>query len=429
MSDIDEYSMVDPKTAGCPFEYYAAMRRDRPVHQDPGTGFYWIVAHDAVMRASLDAKSFSSQSPAIMRQNYQPRAQALWDAAGMRALHTLVTSDPPEHDDYRDAGLKLFTQKTVDQITPHIESLVDDLIDSFIDRGEVEFVQAFAARLPGSVVCDEFGLPREDQPRFKTWTDAVIGLLSPDISEDREVELVTHLIELFKYLQQHLKRAATEMPGRIIHVLATMMKRDGSAFSPLERSWMLLTTFVGGNETTMNMLAMGMRKLATDSALQADLRAHPEKIRPFVEEMLRLEGSVQGLLRVATSDLEFDGVTIPKGANIVLCSGSANRDERRWKDPAAFRLDRKDGNRHLTFGYGRHSCIGMHLARRELNVAFTALLQRLDHITLSIPAADIEQVPLPFHRAIASLPVRFQPGLCVSDSRQWTTSSIPSTGS
>jgi cytochrome P450 len=409
MRELDEFSMTDPSVARCPFDYYAAMRRDQAVHRDPGTGFYWIPAHDAVVRAAMDAKSFSSQSEVILKKKYRPRAQVLWDAAGMHALDTLVTSDPPEHDDYRNVALHLFPHKTVEQITPHIVELVDELIDSFAPRGETEFVHDFAARLPGTVVCDEFGLAREDQPRFKTWTDAVIGLLSPDIAEDREVLLVGRLIEMFQYLREHLKRAATEMPGRVIHTLATMKKRDGTDFTALERSWMLLTTFVGGNETTMNMLAMGMRKLATEPKLQAELRAQPERVSRFVEEMLRLEGSVQALLRVATRDLEFGGVTIPQGANVVLCSGSANRDERRWSDPDSFRLDRKDGNRHLTFGYGRHSCIGMHLARRELNVAFTGLLARLNHIRLSVPAADVQQVPLPFHRAIEHLPLQFDP--------------------
>ena len=407
MREIDDYSTTDPDVAKCPFPYYAAMRREQPVHRDPGTGFYWVAAYDAVIKAAIDAKSFSSQSDIILRKSFRPRAQVLWDAAGMRALNTLVTADPPEHDDQRNVGLSLFSQKTVEELTPHISDVVTELIDAFADRGEVEFVHEFAARLPGTVVCDEFGLPRADQPRFKTWTDAVIGILSPDISEDREVELVSHLIELFKYLEEHLKRAAKELPGRVIHTLATMMKRDGTPFSPLERSWMLLTTFVGGNETTMNMLAMGMRKLATDIALQSELRDNPEKVQPFVEEMLRMEGSVQALLRVATRDLEFDGVRIPKGSNVVLCSASANRDEHRWRDPEEFRLDRKDGNRHLTFGYGRHSCIGMHLARRELVVAFTAILKRLGNITLAVPPAAIEQMPLPFHRAIGNLPVRF----------------------
>ena len=408
MAELDRYSMGDPATAKCPFAYYGAMRRDAPVHQDPGTGLYWITRHEDVVRAALDAKSFSSRSEVILKRKYRPRAQKLWDAAGMSSVDTLVTADPPEHDDYRNVGLRLFPNEAVARITPQITTLVSELIDSIAARGEAEFLHDFAAKLPGTVVCDEFGLPRADQSRFKTWTDAVIGLLDPTISEDREVELVTHLIELFTYLDQHIRRAATEQPGRVIHTLATMFKRDGSPFSALERSWMLLTTFVGGNETTMNMLAMGMRRIATESELQAELRSHPDKIPAFVEEMLRLEGSVQALLRVATQDLVLHGVSIPKGANVVLCTGSANRDESRWSDPSMFRLDRKDGMRHLTFGYGRHSCVGMHLARREIVVAFTALLSRLRNIRLSVPGSEIHQVPLPFHRAIERLPIEFE---------------------
>jgi cytochrome P450 len=408
MSDLDRFSITDPEVARCPFDYYGAMRREDPVHQDPGTGIYWISRYEDIVKAALDVKSFSSQSAIILKKTYRPRAQALWEAAGMKALDTLVTSDPPEHNDYRDMGMRLFPQKTVDELTPHITTLVNELIDSISGRGDIEFVQDFAARLPGTVVCDEFGLPREDQPRFKTWTDGIIALLSPGISEDREVELVLNMIEAFKYLERHLLRAATEMPGRVIHALATMTKRDGTEFTMLERSWMLLITFVGGNETTMNMLAMGMRKLATEPALQQELRVHPDRIPQFVEEMLRLEGSVQALLRVATRDLEFAGTHIPKGANVVLCSGSANRDEQRFNDPDSFRLDRKNTPRHMTFGYGRHACIGMHLARRELNIAFAALLARCKDIQLAGSPAEIEQLPLPFHRAINRLPIRFQ---------------------
>jgi cytochrome P450 len=404
---IERYSMGDPATASCPFDYYGAMRQGPAVHRDPGTGFYWISRHADVVRAALDAKTFSSASEVIMRRQYRPRAQTLWEAAGMRAIDTLVTADPPEHDEYRNVGLQLFSNETVEKMAPRITELVNELIDPIAARGECEFVRDFAARLPGTIVCDEFGLPRADQPKFKTWTDAVIALLDPTISEDREVELVVHLIELFRYAERHIQRAATEMPGRVIHTLATMMRRDGTSFSPLERSWMLLITFVGGNETTMNMLAMGMRKLATEPELQTHLREHPEGLPAFVEEMLRLEGSVQALLRVATKELVLDGVTIPQGANVVLCSGSANRDEAQWSDAASFRLDRKDGKRHLTFGYGRHSCIGMHLARRELILAFGALLARLRNIRLVVPASEVHQVPLPFHRAIERLPVEF----------------------
>jgi cytochrome P450 len=383
------------------------MRRESPVHRDPGTGCWWIARRESVSKASFDPATFSSRSELVLRTRYRPRAQALWDAAGMQTLHTLVTSDPPEHEDYRAVGMSLFTPTKVDELTPHIEARVHELIDGFAHRDSIEFVTEFAARLPGRIVCDEFGLPLEDQPRFKTWTDGVIELISTTLSEEREVELVQRLIELFKYLEVHLKRSSQEPTGRVIHTIATMNKRDGTPFSMLERAWMMVVVFVGGNETTMNMLTAGLFKLATNPDLQDELRTKPELIPQFTEEMLRLEGSVQALLRVATRDVEVDGTVIPAGANVILSTGSANRDESFWERADEFRLDRANGRRHMTFGHGCHVCIGMHLARRELNVAYRILLERLRNISLAVPANEIEQLPLPFHRAIARLPLRF----------------------
>lgn len=407
MRKVSDFSITDAAVARCPFDYYAAMRRESPVHRDPGTGCWWVALRDTIAKASFDPQTFSSHSDLVLRMRYRPRAQALWEAAGMQTLHTFVTSDPPEHDDYRAVGMSLFTPVKVDELTPHIEERVHELIDEFAHRGSVEFVTEFAARLPGRIVCDEFGLPLEDQPRFKDWTDATIGLISPDISEDREVELVQKLIELFKYLEVHLQRSAAEPTGRVVHAVATMNKRDGTPFSMLERAWMMVNVFVGGNETTMNMLSAGLNKLAITPGLQDELRADPDKIPQFTEEMLRLEGSVQALLRVATRDVEVDGVTIPAGANVVLCTGSGNRDESFWERADEFRLDRANGRRHMTFGQGRHVCIGMHLARRELNVAYRILLERLRNIRLAVPPDEIDQVPLPFHRSIVRLPLLF----------------------
>jgi cytochrome P450 len=98
---------------------------------------------------------------------------------------------------------------------------------------------------------------------------------------------------------------------------------------------------------------------------------------------------------------------IPKGANVVLCGGAANRDDARWQNPDEFKLDRPDGHRHLTFGHGRHACVGMKLARRELKIAFRVLLDRLHDIRLAVPDDQIVQLPLPFHRGIANLPIKF----------------------
>lgn len=405
---VDRYSMADPEVARCPLGYYAAMRAEAPVHRDPGTGFYWVAKHAAVTAGAMDVRALSSRSELIVKQRLQPRAKALWDAAGMQVLDTLVTGDPPEHEHYRALGMSLFNPKKVDELTPYIQTRVDELIDALGERTEIDFVSAFAHQLPARIVCDEFGFPREDQQRFKQWTDAVFALMVPGISEAEEVEMVKQLIELFRYLEGHILRAQQESSGRVMHTLATMTRKDGAPFTMLERSWMAVATFVGGNDTTIGMLAAGVVRLAQNPALQQQLRDDPSLMPRFIEELLRLDSSVQALLRRATAELAIDGTTIPEGANVILCTASANRDPERWVEPEAFRLDRNDGRRHLAFGQGIHTCIGMHLARRELHVAFDTLLRRWREIELTIPDVDAVRVPLPFHRAYSSLPIRFR---------------------
>jgi cytochrome P450 len=405
---IHEFSMTDPETASCPHAYYAAMRETSPVHRDPGTGYYWVSRYEDIVAAALDTERFSSFNEITLRKTYSPRVMKVWEDAGIRPIDTLITEDPPLHDDQRRLGMTLFPPPKVRELTPQIESLVNELIDGFIDNGETDFLANFAGLLPATIVADEYGFPRADQPQFRAWTDAIIGIQTPGLSEERQIELVNKIIELFRYLNGHLKAAAENGTNRrVMHTLATMNKRDGSPFTLLERGWMAVQVFVGGNETTVNTLMMGMRKLAMNPDLQDQLRADPEKIAPFVEEILRTEGPVQSLIRTATRDIEVAGTTIPKGAHVILCSASGNRDENQWPDADEFRLDRKDGNRHLSFGRGRHACLGMHLARRELNIAFEALVRRLDNIRLKGRPEDIEQLPLPFHRAIGNLEIVF----------------------
>ena len=409
MRDVDHFSMADPATASCPFAYYDAMRREAPVHRDPGTGFWWVTTHDLNIQCLMDTERFSSKGDLLIKKHFRPRAQALWDAAGMKAIDTLVTTDPPEHDDYRSVGIKLFSYRTVEEMVPRIEKLVHELIDNFAAKGEVDFLREFARPLPATIVCDEFGFPREDQPCFKAWTDALFGMMTPGISEDTEVELIQKVIEMFRYLDNHIKQAAQGPAGRVIHSLATLNRKDGTPFTALERSWMAITTFAGGNDTTRNMLASCMHKLVLCPELQDELRGNNDRIEAFVEEMLRLESSVQGLPRVATCDIEIAGVTIPNGSNIVLCPPAANRDPVRWPQADEFHLDRPDGNRHIAFGHGRHACFGIQLARRELQIAMRIFLDRLRDIRLANPDEPVRHLPVPFFREIANLSIRFTP--------------------
>jgi cytochrome P450 len=407
MSSVDD-SFADPGIARCPFDHYKMLRADAPAHMDPVIGFVWLTRRADVTGAALDSRTFRSQSDIQLRKSFQPKAQQLWDEAGIKPVDTLVTSDPPMHDDYRRLGMSLFGPKRVALLQPKIEETVNSLIDGFIDEGRCDFVKQFAALLPATIICDEYRMPPEDRARFKHWTDAAIGIQTPGISEEEEAEFSERLIKLFYYLEACLKAAADGEPGSAIHTLATFNRKDGTPFTWMERASMTQAVFVGGNETTVNMLSSSILLLCNRPDIQHALRDDPGLIDNFVEEILRLQPSVQALIRVADVDTEVAGVRIAKETPVVLSTGSANRDERFWEDPDSFRLDRTNGRQHYTFGYGRHVCIGMHLARRELKSALRILLERLDDIRLEDPARQPEYLPLPFFRGLAEVSIRFE---------------------
>jgi cytochrome P450 len=406
--DLAKATLADPELARCPFGFYAALRENAPVRRDPQLGHYWVARRADVIAAAQDSEHFSSKSDLQLRSRFRPRAQKLWDDAGINMRYTLLTSDPPEHAEFRRFGAALFTPRKVQELAPHIENIVNGLIDGFIDDGTVEFLGRFAALLPATVVADEYGFPRSDRERFKYWTDGVIQLQTPSITEDEEVDLVQRVIELFDYLVSHLEKAVDEPTGRVIYDLATFNRTDGTPFTMLERAWMALIIFVAGNETTVNTLCSAVYRLAGDSMLQETLRADPSKIENFVEETLRYEPSVQVLIRKAASDVKVGAETISAGADVVLCTASANRDEAYWTEPNEFRIDRPNHRQHLTFGYGRHVCVGMHLARRELVCAIRILLERLDKIRFQDPKHLPSYLPMPFFRGMASLPIMFE---------------------
>lgn len=402
-------SLADPAVSACPFGYYRSIRDHEPARLDPVMGYYWIARRDDVLLAAQDPARFSSNTDLQFRSSYRPRAQKLWDEAQISVPYTILTSDPPEHEDYRRFAMSIFTPKRVIEMKPYIQSVVDELIDSFIDRGEAEFAKEFAELLPATVVCDEYGFPRSDRERFKAWADSVLLLQTPGISEDEEVRLVENVVALFEYLKRHITAASRQGGGRVINDLATINRKDGSPYSLMERAWMAMTIFIGGVDTTVTMLSVAMHFLCARPELQDELRTDPGKIANFIDEILRLEPPVQSIVRRAKQEFEFHDRTIPAGADIMLCLASANRDERFWSEPDTFRLDRPNSRQHSSFGYGRHVCVGMHVARQELQIAISTILQRMQCIRFAQPANPPRPLGLPIFRAMPTMPIRFEP--------------------
>ncbi|HEU4429773.1 MAG TPA: cytochrome P450, partial [Myxococcota bacterium] len=282
------------------------------------------------------------------------------------------------------------------------------LADALRDARECELIARFAAPLPVHVIANRLGLPPEDVPRIKAWSDAWVEPLGFTLSRERELEVAQLGIELQRYLAAHFAEREREPREDILSDLVHGRLPDGSRLSPADRMGIAEHLLVGGHETATSAIASGVLLLARDAELQRTLRREPALLRGFVEETLRLESPSQGFFRYAVADGEVNGVAIPRGAMVHVRFAAANRDPEQFPNPDVLDLRRPNAGSHMAFSQGEHHCIGAPLARLELQLAFAALLERLDEIALA-PGFVPEYLPGLSLRTLRALPITHRP--------------------
>lgn len=378
-TDPSALTFADPAVQRCPFAAYARLQSESPVYHDPGTGFYVVTRYDDVVRVNTDTQVYSNTTTQVFARSHSPVAAEVgrrYAEKGFLPVHTLVSNDPPSHTAYRALVDRAFVRRTVVALEPGIRHTVDALIDSFIERGRVDFLAEFAIPLPMSVIAQELGLPREDAPLFKRWSDASIEQINPKLAPERELELTDLLIGMQQYLHRHLMAYRAQPAATVLSTLAHA-EIDGRRLSSEEMVNIATQLLVAGNETTTTTLTTAMFMLLEAPQVRARLNAEPVLIPAFVEEVLRLHAPIPHLYRQVLADTELAGVAIPKGAVVMVVYGAGNRDAAKFPSAADIDLDRVNARQHLSFGRGVHFCIGNVLARTELRIALEQLLQRI----------------------------------------------------
>jgi cytochrome P450 len=380
-ADAATISFVDPAVQKCPFASYAKVRAQHPAYLDPLTGFYVLTSYDAVRRATIDVAHYSSRAGQIaIREgsSVADQVREIYQTEGWMPVHSLVNNDPPDHGRFRAFVERAFLPARLKTIVPKIEAAVDRLIDAFLDDGAVEFMGGFATVLPLLIFGAEFGIPEEDQSAFRHWSNVLLAQMDPILSPEQELELTREVVALQRYLSGRIDRYRSNPGPTLLSDL--VQAADAGGLNMAELLSVIQMLVPAGHETTANALGSGMLRLAQQPELQARLRGDRKAVSDFVEEVLRLDAPVQGLFRRALCPMEIGGVTIPAGATVVLSWGAANRDPAKFPEPDKVDLDRGNSRHHLSFGVGAHFCVGSQLARLELELAFTRLLDRLDHI-------------------------------------------------
>ena len=389
--DISKFNPFDPATLQCPFPHYAKMREDAPVMEVAGMGVHLVTRHDLVMQILRDPQTFSSQfGGAGMPLDAETRKRfADVFAEGYPRVSTMLTADQPDHTRYRRLVSRAFHPKVIAELEPIVREITVRLIDSWIDKGSIEFVGDFAVPLPVEVIARALNVPESRMADFKRWSDDSIAGIGTNISIEERIRAEHGVNQFQHYFAEQIEKRRTEPQDDILtNLLNARVEDDDPEITdkrPLDMPEMLSIVqqlLVAGNETTTKMLTEMIRLLAENPEQWEMVKRDPSRVERIVEETLRLSTPTQGMWRIVTADTELGGHRLKKGSRIIAVFCSANRDERLYADPDAFDPDRENLRDHLAFGKGIHFCLGANLSRLEGKVALEELARRLDSITL-----------------------------------------------
>jgi cytochrome P450 len=386
---LDDIDLFAPGAQEHWHEAYVLLHADEPVVRIPGEGTspdtdgFIITKYEDIEEIVMDPYTFPQPSYGAGFRTEEGQRTALNDAMARNTLrpnmemhkqHRIQLTDPwvgatgaPRHRDM-------------------ITRTVDQLIDGWIDKGEIDFVTEFAAILPQIVMTNILGFPLEDMPILKKWGEAqvrrfVYGKGHRNLmSAEEEAENARDLGEFMAYVQGKVteKRAS---PGDDMTTFLTQVEYMGRQLSDQEVIGVIFGMHIGGLETTQYALAAEAQILCNHPDLFQAMKRDRSQLRFFVEESLRIQAPTQGLsTRMAAKDVEIRGTRIPQGSILHLRYGAANMDPEQFECPAEFRLDRPAAGRHMTFSQGPRVCPGAGLSRLEQNIAWDRLLDRLDSL-------------------------------------------------
>ena len=407
---IEDFSLLDPSVQSNPRPFYALLHAQCPVYRMPETGIYVVTRYDDVRAALRNTDDFSSDVDAnsgVNGQRYAVHEQVLKER-GWEHVQTLQRTDPPLHGRYRRLLDQVFNIKRVNDLIPHIEEVSNSLIDAFIDKGECEFVSAFALPLPGIVIAEQLGLNRDNISTFKKWADSILAPAMMPMSE-AELRAVAEIeLEMQHFLADVFEDRKKQPKPDLISALVHARCEGEEPLSMHELQSLMHQLISGGYDTTISALSNGLWLLLRFPDQMAKLRARPELIKGFIEEALRYESPVQGLVRRTTREIEIGGTAIPKNATVIVRYGAANHDPEKFECPHQFDIERRNSAAHMAFGNGVHFCVGRLLAKQELLTGFTTLFQRLDDIELSRPLPDPPHLPSLLLHPMQELYIRFK---------------------
>ncbi|OBB46012.1 cytochrome P450 [Mycobacterium sp. 852002-51961_SCH5331710] len=380
------------------YDTYRRLRDEAPVYYSKKWDFWALTRYDDVAPATKDHETFSSAKGATLDM-----VKAHDDAIPVPKV--IISMDPPEHQKMRRLVSNVFTPRAIAALEDMVREKVYERIEA-LNPEQFDAVADFSALFPNEVITTMLGVPKQDRDQIRRWLDLLLERRPGEIAVPREGYEASMNTGLYYYDLVQQRRAAPQ-DDMISRLIETEIERDGVVEKLTDVDITGFATMLGGAgaETVTKLVGNAMVAFADFPDQWRKLRDDRSKIPAAVEELLRYEAPSQYQVRTATRDVTYYGTTIPKGAAVLLVTGSALRDERMFDDPDRLDIDRdRRMGFNLAFGYGVHSCLGAALARMESRIALDALLDFIPEY--EVDRDGLERVAMSNVCGYSNVPVR-----------------------
>ncbi|MCH7509649.1 MAG: cytochrome P450 [Proteobacteria bacterium] len=392
--------------AANPYPTYARLREQNPIFYSAEFGLTFFTRYRDIANLLADKRLGRTLSHVMSpEEKGEKHRQENWQAmpAYSRFVRVnLLETEGPDHVRLRRLLAKAINARLIGGLRGRIELLVDELLDGIADHSEIDFIADLAVPLPVHVIAEMLGWPVEERHRLRPWSADIVRLYERDHSEEDVLRAEAATQEFAGMLGELADRRRSDPKDDLISAFA-LLESDGDTLSADELIASCMMLLNAGHEAVVNSAGNGLLALLRHPEQRQRLQRDPSMITTAIEEMLRYDSPLQFFHRFALADMEYGGFEFRKGDTLGLLYGSANRDPAAFEHADTFDIAR-DPNQHLAFGLGPHFCLGSPLARLELEILFSKLLQRFPDIQL-LDEQPRYRTGLVF-RGLRQLPVR-----------------------
>lgn len=384
-------SFYDPKnfqTIQNPYPSYQALRSNHPIYWHPELKCWMLTRYQDISKMVRDQR-FSVQIIDQVVNKMPQQNQEKLQFAKERSKNSFLFMDPPEHSRMRRLVSNAFAAKKVQDLRTLVQDITHQIFDKALEFRKnnnypaIDLIDDFATPLPFLVVAQILGVPSQDRPQLKEWSDtAALFLGKPLLSLEECEEIKNASQAIDQYFKEIFRQRRMHPQDDLISELI-QAKDQGDQLNENELSSTCGLLLIAGHETTTNLIGNGMLAFLENPLQWEKIQTNKELIPRAVHEVLRFDGAVQYIQRVLKEDVLFEGHLLKEGQHVMAFVGAAGRDPEVFKDPDLFDIERSNAHMHLTFGSSIHFCLGAHLARLEGEIAFEFLSEKFSKLKLS----------------------------------------------